>query len=300
VREENAVLDTELTRLPAADEIGRICAVAAHAQRDVQKWAASHGDLFSAKPFDAALYTSVCLCTAFSAPWLGGAELRATNRAALWGFGVDWLIDYVAKSRSDVQRMIERCLAVADGAPPDDDLTRALADIRDDLMATVAFPELRPVWRDELRLFLHGMAREWDWNAARADHPPTFDEYLDNADNLGFSFAFAAHWISTCEEAPSENAIRGIREASHQAQRMLRLINDLGTYQRDVRWGDLNGLMLGVTPGEVRRRIAALDDRFDYLAHPLRAGHSRLIHYMKRQLEFCDGFHETADYWGEL
>ena len=117
--------------LPAA-EIGRVCAVAGRAQREVREWAARYDRLFGAKPFDPTLFNTVCLCTAFSAPWLGSAALRMTNRVAVWSFGADWLIDYVATSRAEVRDLVARCLAVADGAPPadDDDLTRAWAGIR--------------------------------------------------------------------------------------------------------------------------------------------------------------------------
>ncbi|MEV5711765.1 terpene synthase family protein [Actinoallomurus sp. NPDC052274] len=287
--------------LPAV-ESGRVCAVAGRAQREAREWTARYEDLFGAKPFDATLFNTVCLCTAFSAPWLGAAELRMTNRVAVWSFGVDWLIDYVATSRAEVRSVVERCLAVADGAPaPDgDDLARALADIRDDLASSPAFPALRDVWREELRRFLTAMALEWDWNAARADgSPPGFADYLENTDNLGFSFAFVSHWAATAEPPPAED-VPAVMAASREAQRTMRLINDLGTYERDLSWGDLNALMLGVTEGEVRDHLAAIGARFRTLLDPVRAGHPRLAAYMERQVDFCEGFQELTDYWGTL
>jgi hypothetical protein len=280
----------DIEDLPAAADSGRICATAGQAQRDVQEWAARYGSLFSAKPFDSTLFNTVCLCTAFSAPWLAGAELRTTNRAAIWGFGVDWLIDYKATSQSEVHDIVRRCIAVAEGDSPiaGDDLARALADIRDDLSAAPAYSELGFIWRDELQRFLEGMAREWDWVKAHADGGklPSIGEYLGNADNLGFSFAFASHWIGTGR--PPFTNVEDIRAASGQAQRVMRIINDMGTYERDMRWGDLNALMLGVTHVEACELLAELADEFRGLADPLRANHAELAYYMERQLAFCD------------
>lgn len=293
---------TEFNDLPDAARSGVICAVAGEAARDTQRWAARYGRLFSAKPFDPTLYNTVCLCTAFSAPWAKSADLVVTNRTAIWGFGVDWLIDYVATSRDEVADIVAGCLAVADGADPaDDDLMLSLADIRDDLSSSAAFPALAPVWRDQLARFLHAMAHEWDWRSesGRTGKRPTLTEYLDNSDNFGFSFAFVSHWAFT-SPPPSARDIKAIQEASWAAQRAGRLINDIGTYQRDVDWGDLNALMLGSDRAEVDRQVAELTRRFREVARPLRADHPRLSHYLERQIDFCVGFYGSTDYWGEL
>lgn len=289
--------------MPGASECGRVCAVAGRAQREVREWAARYPGLFGAKPFDPALFNTVCLCTAFSAPWLDADELRLTNQVAVWTFGLDWRIDYVAASRDEVRNVVDRCLTTADGArpPDDDDLTRCLADLREELASSAAFPALGRLWQDELRRFLLAMAREWDWNAERerTGRLPTFDDYLGNTDNLGFSFAFVSHWIATdVEPAPSD--VDEVKAAGWEAQRTMRLINDLGTYERDLSWGDLNGLMLGVTPEEMRRHVTIAGDRFRELVEPLRKGHPRLAHYMERQVDFCAGFQALADYWGAL
>lgn len=289
---------SDFTDMPAAARSGAICAVAGQAARETQQWAARYDRLFSAKPFDPTLYTTVCLCTAFAAPWASSAELRMTNRTAIWGFGVDWLIDYVATSRAEVDGIVSQCLAVADGADPaDDDLMLSLADIRDGLSASPAFPALLPVWRDQLARFLHAMAREWDWRS-EGDRP-SLATYLDNSDNFGFSFAFLSHWIFT-SPPPSGADITAVQEASWAAQRAGRLINDIGTYQRDVEWGDLNALMLGVDREEIDRQVAELTRRFQETAASLRTGHPRLAHYLERQIDFCVGFYGGTDYWGEL
>ncbi|MBB4944066.1 hypothetical protein FHR32_008469 [Streptosporangium album] len=255
--------------------------------------------MFSAKPFDAALYSTLSLAMAFSGPWFTAEQLQMANKVCLWAFGLDWLVDYVATSPSEVDEIARRCLATAAGAPPtvDDDLTRLLADIRDELAASPAFAVLGPVWRDELQRMLQAMLKEWRWKSAKT--APTFDEYLGNADNLGFSFAFAAHWLHTTgPDIPAD--LGQVREASWAVQRVIRLLNDLGTYERDVSWGDLNALLLGTSRAEVERRIAELAARSRELIAPLRPAHPELAGYLERQMDFSAGFYQVADYWGTL
>jgi hypothetical protein len=265
----------------------------------MQQWAETYPGLFSAKPFDAALYSTLSLAMAFSGPWFTAEQLRMANKASLWAFGLDWLVDYVATSPQEVEGIARRCLEVAGGAPPadGDDLARMLADIRDELASSPAFPELGPVWRDELERMLDGMLAEWRWKADKT--VPTFEEYLGNADNLGFSFVFAAHWIHVSDRDPVAEVGR-VREASRAVQRVIRLLNDLGTYERDVAWGDLNALLLDVTRAEVERRVAELAARSRELVEPLRDAQPGLAGYLERQMDFCAGFYRAGDYWGTL
>ncbi|MGI8335411.1 terpene synthase family protein [Actinomadura scrupuli] len=278
-----------------ARESGTICAVAGQAQREMREWAAAYPRLFGAEAFDPALYSTLALAAAFSGPWYTAGQLRMANKACLWCFALDWLVDYAATSREEVADLARRCLAVADGGAPaeGDDLARFLADIRDELSSAPSFPALREVWRDELSRMLEAMALEWEW---KTGDRPAFEEYLGNADNLGFSFVFASHWIFTTTAPPDD--LEGVRAASREAQRVIRLLNDLGTYERDVKWGDLNALMLGVGRDEVDRRITELAAGFRELTGRLRGDDLRLARYMERQMDFCVGFYGVTDFWG--
>jgi hypothetical protein len=288
---------TALETAVTAVESGRICAVAGQAQREMREWAATYPGLYDVKVFDPALFSTLALATAFSGPWFTSEQLRMANRVCLWCFGLDWLIDYVATSPAEVRDIAQRVQAVADDGPPvpGDDLTLFLAAILDELKQAAAFPALRDIWRDELQRMLDAMVLEWEWKTGTR---PSFEDYLANADNLGFSFVFTAHWISTgdLDETPAEE----VRAAGRAVQRVLRLLNDLGTYERDLKWGDLNGLMLGVGRADVERRIAELTARSRELLHPLQATRPRLAGYMERQMDFCAGFYGVTDYWGSL
>jgi hypothetical protein len=276
-------------------EAGAICAVAGKAQREMREWASVYPRLFTSEAFDPALYSTLALATAFSGPWYTAGELRMANKTCLWCFGLDWLIDYAATSQDEVRDIVGRCLAVADGGAPaeGDDLARMLADLRDELATAPSFPVLGEVWRDELRRMLDAMALEWEW---KAGDRPSFEEYLANADNLGFSFVFTAHWIATSAAPPGD--AEGVRAASREVQRVIRLLNDLGTYERDLKWGDLNALMLDVGRDQVDRRITELAAGFRTLARALGEDDRRAALYMERQMDFCVGFYGITDFWG--
>ncbi|GAB2949432.1 hypothetical protein GCM10027280_42520 [Micromonospora polyrhachis] len=295
----------ERDALAVAAEQGQICALAATGQRDLQKCVDRHPELFSGNPFDSTLFGTVALAMAFSAPWCTPGQLRVATRAVLWGFAADWQIDYLAKSVDEVDDLVADCLSVADGATDVvHPLGRFLAEIRDELTAAPAFGRLRPVWREELRRMLAGMARERRWRATNpADGPteslPSFAEYLANADNLGASFVNVSHWVMTGTPA----AVRHIAEligASAEAQRALRLINDVATYERDVSWGDLNALMLVVDRAEVTNEISRHVDRCRTLLSPLTDECPREAAFLTRQLGFASGFYQVTDFWGSL
>jgi len=299
-------IDAELA---TATEQGRICALAAGGQRDLQRCVAAHRELFSGRPFDAALFSNVALATAFGAPWCTTEQLRIANRTALWVFAADWLIDYRATARGEIDVLVERCLAVADGARPseDDQLGRFLAEIRDELAAAPAFTARRPAWREELRRMLMAMAQEWTWKAVRADTTaadptvgsPTFAEYLDNADNFGSSWVNVSHWLFLGDQ-DSLDHLAELTVASRAVQRVLRLVNDLATHRRDLDWGDLSALVLGVDRDEVTRRIAMLVKHCRELLRPLEDVCPQEARYLARQIGFSTGFYRLTDFWGSL
>ncbi|MDG4811324.1 terpene synthase family protein [Micromonospora sp. WMMD1120] len=287
-------------QMALAAEQGRICALAAKGQRDLAKRAAAYPDLFPASPFDPALFGNVAMAIAFGAPWCDVDQLRVTNRAVLWGFAVDWLVDHEARTRAEIDRLTARCLAVADGGEPaeDDSLGRFLAELRDELATVPAYASHGQVWRDELRAVLDAMAREWDWKQATGALP-TLDEYLDNAANLACTVVNVVHWVYSDDPATLAH-LDALVAASDQVQRILRLVNDLATYERDKRWGDLNALMLVPQRADVERRVAHLVAHTRELLEPLRATCPVQADYLARQIGFSSGFYRSTDFWGVL
>jgi hypothetical protein len=187
---------------------------------------------------------------------------------------------------------------VARGGAPGDQLGALLAAIRDDL-TDASGRALMPTWRRELSRMLACMQREWRWG--HGGPRPTVGEYLDNADNLGLSFVFVSHLVFTGESGDT-GVTRGIGRlvaVGKAAQRVIRLVNDLATYERDLATGDLNVLRLGVTRRAVRGRLRELLAQCRERCDALRVTHPYPVTYVERQVEFNLGFHPVTDYWGE-
>jgi Terpene synthase family 2, C-terminal metal binding len=296
---DEPILPGESENLSAV-EVGRICGVAARSQRDLQKQVASHPALFAGAGFDASLLATVTLANAFSAPWLDADQLRMLNRTALWAFALDWQVDVAATGADDLADLTRRCLAVADGAAPvaDDPLALFLASLRDDLARAAGFAEFRAVWRDELSRLLAAMTLEWEWRQARAGNawPVTVEQYLANADNLGAVFVNLGHWISTGSRA---EPLPAVLAAARAAQRVVRILNDLATYGRDVSSGDLNVLMLDGGERAARSGLADLVAEHRRSLQALPAAPAGFANFLGRQVEFCRGFYPISDYWGD-
>src|SRR5690606_6921421 len=190
-----------------------------------------------------------------------------------------------------------RCRAVANGAPatPDDLLTAALADLRGQLSHEPAFGSLAGLWQREVARTVASMAREWRWR--RKGYLPTIDEYLSNADNLAFCFIFASHLIALANEAAEADAHR-LMTAARATQRTIRIINDLGTYRRDLATGDLNVLALAPSRRSVDRLLTSLVSASRSRFTHLRTSHPGLIEYLDRHIDFNLGFYSITDYWG--
>ncbi|MFB9239089.1 terpene synthase family protein [Plantactinospora siamensis] len=293
------MLDILATDMTAAADQGRICALAARGQRELTAYAHRHPRLFPAEPFDATLFGAISSAMAFGAPDRSPAELGFANRCVLWGFAVDWLIDSVATSRTEIEALAARCLAVADGAQPEpgDDLGRLLADQRDELADRPGFARARLCWRTELDNVLTAMAREWSWRErSAAGALPTLDEYLDNADNLGCTVVNVAYWIRI-GDADVADRLPALVAASGAVQRALRLVNDLGTYERDLRWGDLNSIMVAGDRSAVERRLDELVGECHERLGALRTHRPAEAAYLSRQLGFSTGFYQLGDFW---
>jgi hypothetical protein len=287
--------------LDVAAERGRVCALAMACFGDLSTWSARHPALFPADPFGPSVFGGIALAMAFGSPGVAPGELRTTARTVMWAFGLDRLVDHVATERGQVEAIVDGCEAVAGGAPPpgDDPLLVVLAQLRDELAARDGWAELAPVWREELGGYLAANLREWDWKtrAAGGAALPSFEEYLANADNIGATFVNVTHWVDR-GTVRTAGELRRLAEAGDAAQRVLRLVNDLASHERDQRWGDLNGLMLGVDRAAVTERIAGLTEDFELLAASLATDHPEAADHLRRQVGFSTGFYGVTDYWG--
>lgn len=268
-------------------EAGQACAVAAECGRDLRRCAQMYGGLLPAAAFEPDLYTTLALTAAFSSPWSGAHGLKVAGRAALWVLAVDRLVGHTCTAREQVDTLVRDCLAVAGGAAPRAPVTRFLADLRDELDTVAGFDRWRGIWHDQLARTLTAMARSWRWRDT--GELPAFGRYVDNADSRGSSFVDLSHWIYAGEEWARDH-LEELLPASAHVQRYLHLLGDLASYRRDVSWGDLNVLMLGVGRAEVTATMAELAHAAGGLIGGLRARSPRTAAYLRRRMAFEAGF----------
>ncbi|MEV4760046.1 terpene synthase family protein [Micromonospora sp. NPDC049559] len=290
---------TSLDPMLSAAAHGRICATAATTQRGLSALAGRYPELFPAPPFDPTLLHSLALATAFLSPDMSTDRLGVASRSGLLVFALDWQFDHVAKTAAEVEELAAACLLVAQGGEPQpgDPVAPFLASLRDELAAAPAFASTRHLWLTELRLMLAAMTQEWYWRPANSGEaaPPSLDTYLDNAASAGSSLINVAHWIVGAEPGEFDEPA-DLVDASRSVQRALRLLNDLATYERDLRSGDVNALRvagrdevmarLDEVTEESRDRLRRLTDRFPEQAD-----------YLNRQLGFTGGFYRVGDFW---
>jgi hypothetical protein len=294
-------MDYDASAFPPARAAGRLAAVAGDCQRDLQRCALTYRDLFPSGSFDPGLFSTVALANVYSAPWLTADGLRLTNRASLWAFGVDRLIDAVADSAAAVEGVVDRCVRVAAGAPAraGDELTGFLAAITAEVRASPGYAWCGEHWQAALRGMLEAMAREWHWarHWPRETLRPSLAEYVDNADNFGFGFVFATFLVTTAVHPLPPARVDALLDAARAAQRVMRLANDLATVDRDLASGDLNVLMFGEPVDAVHERIARLTDHGREMIAALRAEHPHACAYVERELDYNLGFYSLGDYW---
>ncbi len=277
----------------SARECGRACAAAATGQRELRRHAAGYPDLFADKLFDGAFFATLALAGAFTAPSADPVALQATNLAGLFVFALDWQVEHQTSDAALATDVVDPVLAVARGTVPakDTSLSRLLGDLR----VRVATAPGYPLWREAVVATATAMVREWRWRGGIERPPRTLSGYLTNADSTGFVLVYATHWIATEPYCPRH--LPGLRAAGLAAQRILRLVNDLGTAGRERATGDVNALALGATPETVTGYLDGLRDGYRRLVDPVRGHHPYLAAFLDRQIGFNEGLYQLGDYW---
>jgi hypothetical protein len=209
-----------------------------------------------------------------------------------------------------VDDLVGRCLhGAAGGRVADGDaVSRLLVDLRDGLAPLPAFQARESVWREYLARMLTAMARERRWHLDRqvareaSDAvtevlPPTFEEYLANADNFG-TWTNITHWIRN-DDPQVTQCHEELISASQLVQRVLRLYNDRATLGRDDNWGDLNARQL-TSDEAITIRIGTLTQQCEERFIGLRRRCPDGADYLQRQLAFSAAFYGRGDdHWNQ-
>ncbi|TDD13617.1 terpene synthase family protein [Nonomuraea diastatica] len=285
--------------LPDELSSGGLSARAAECARDLRRTAACHPELFDTGDF-ADTPGQVANMMVYGTPRHGPNVLRSPSQLALWIFPLDAAIDRDATQRSQVRAIVEACKDVIAGDDPHTPLARLLADIRDDLAHAPAFGHLGPVWRTESAAMLDAMAREWEWKTAarQAAAAPTLEEYLGNAANFGSTCVGVCRLISTDEPEATREHLPAIIDAANATQRVMRLVNDLRTFERDCQWTDLNARMLGLDEHALLELITEERQACDLVLDRLAQSCPGVAGDLRHQMMTTWGFYlNGSDFW---
>jgi hypothetical protein len=156
------------------------------------------------------------------------------------------------------------------------------------------WPVLATQWQERLMRTAVGYLRYREFSLALADgKPPSPAEYMTVT--LGVELARITHLIAA-EGLDVVDHIELLLQAIEAQDHAHRLVNDIRTFERDVRDGDVNVLFLGVTRQEAAAQAENYVSRVHSLLRPLVAAHVRAAVEVDRQTSLTIAFYKAMDY----
>ncbi|MGW2818912.1 terpene synthase family protein [Streptomyces sp. NPDC001415] len=256
----------------------------------LSKWAHGWGAPFSlgSVPLSAVYATHV-------APWNPPEVTLMTAKTILWIATVDdW-----AERDDAAPRGLDHLQEVAEGKAPDPHsaLAGALADIRDTVLGAASSRRRGSLWVKATTALLAGMKFEHVASAQIRDGgpPPALPLYLHHAgQTIGVPLTMATLWASAPQPA-CDSSLARLQPPLESASQAIRMANDLQSYERERRTGDLNAIALGASPAYLRTQIAdqvrhCLEQLRPLLTHP--CPDAQALHYC---LHFVLRLHQAGD-----
>jgi hypothetical protein len=193
----------------------------------------------------------LALSVAAAAPFCSVDALIATARLSLWVFTLDDLFDDERVPMVELRRRAARYRAIARDQPADeggDSLAQALREVRDDLAHYALFPALGEAWAKALCGTIDAMMREHQWrNGYQRTGAAALPGYMDYVANGLYSIGGPPHvWASliTIDDPSTSQKLAQLRAMERAACICIRLANDLQSFDKEVREGKINALVL--------------------------------------------------------
>jgi len=236
-----------LASLDPAEQV-RIFDLSARTSQTLHRWAARYPLIRRVRVWP------LSLSVAAGAPYASVEALISTARLSLWVFTLDDLFDEERVPQGELMKRAERYRALAHReipCPSGDSLATALCELRDDLATYELFEPLREEWANALCGTIEGMKREHEWRASdrrAADilALPTYDEYVANGRYSigGPPHIWAAVITSGDPSAALPKPLEHLRKMEEIASTCIRLANDLQSYQKEIKEGKINALVI--------------------------------------------------------
>ena len=235
-----------LASLEAADQV-RIFDLSTRTSRTLHRWAARYPLIRRVRVWP------LSLSVAAGAPFTSVEALISTARLSLWVFTIDDLFDEERVPQGELNKRAERYRRLAHGAmpcPSGDSLAFALCETRDDLATYPLFESLGTEWANSLCGTIDGMQREYEWSRRyrKGADPdawlPSYDEYRATG---RYSIGGPPHiWAAliTSEDPSTPRHLDHLREMEEIASTCIRLANDLQSYQKEIKEGKINSIVI--------------------------------------------------------
>ncbi|MDQ1040697.1 hypothetical protein QFZ75_007113 [Streptomyces sp. V3I8] len=256
----------------------------------LSQWTHSLGAPFTqdAVPLSAVYATHV-------APWNTPTATLTTAKTVLWICTVDDWAEHEDTALLGLAHLRE----VAEGKAPDPHiaLSRALADIRDTVREAAPSAFVVSQWVKAVTGLLAGMTFEHRASARIKDGgpPPDLPLYLHHAgQTIGVPLLMATLWALAPQPAGDSSLVQ-LEPPLAAASQAIRLANDLQSYERERRTGDLNALSLGASPAFLRKQIAHQVRRCLTQLRPHLTGTCPEAHALRYHLHFCLRLHQFGD-----
>ena len=225
----------------------RIFDLSARTSQTLQKWAARYPLIRRIRVWP------LSLSVAAGAPFTSVEGLVSTARLSLWVFTLDDLFDEERVPQAELLKRADRYRALAHremACPSGDSLATALCELRDDLATYSLFEALGAEWANSLCGTIDGMKREYQWrNAYRkgSDDSATLPSYEEYVATGRYSIGGPPHiWAAmiTSDDPSTPAHLDHLRAMEKLASTCIRLANDLQSYQKEVKEGKINALVI--------------------------------------------------------
>ena len=235
-----------LASLDPAEQV-RIFDLSARTSQTLHRWAARYPLIRRVRVWP------LSLSVAAGAPYASVEALISTARLSLWVFTLDDLFDEERVPQKELMRRAERYRTLAHreiACPPGDSLATALCELRDDLATYSLFDALANEWANSLCGTIDGMKREYEWRLHdrngldSAAALPTYAEYVATG---RYSIGGPPHiWaaVITSDDPSTPEHLDHLRAMEELASTCIRLANDLQSYQKEVKEGKINALVI--------------------------------------------------------
>ena len=235
-----------LASLDPAEQV-RIFDLSARTSQTLHRWAARYPLIRRVRVWP------LSLSVAAGAPFTSVEALISTARLSLWVFTLDDLFDEERVPQGELMKRAGRYRALVHKeipCPSGDSLASALCELRDDLATYKLFGPLGTEWANSLCGTIEGMLAEYHWRLAYrkgADDqatPPSYDEYVATG---RYSIGGPPHiWAAliTSDDPSTPDHLDHLRAMEKLASTCIRLANDLQSYQKEIKEGKINALVI--------------------------------------------------------